>query len=181
MAEPTPEPAFQLARERADKRLDSAITALRDSARAIATAHGIPEGISGHSVEELLGRMAYIPSMARDLRRAAGQELAKQELASVLRAAESLRRPAEPERHAPPIDPSRIPAPVPIGLDITDLSGITVQMQRALKAAGLNTVGDVYMVPDEHLLKISGIAEKSVQQLRAAIAKASQPKGPPQP
>lgn len=172
----TEELSMQVARERADKRLDSAIGQLRAAARKIGEAHNIPENIQGHSIEELLGRMAYIPSMARDLRRAAGQELAKQELAA------AFDRPAPPRdtppaRHVPPVDPSKIGASVPVGLDIAELSGITVQTQRALKAAGMNTVGDVYMVPDEHLLKVSGIAEKSLQQLRAAIAKASQPKG----
>lgn len=169
------ETALQVARERADKRLDSAIGQLREAARKIGAAHDIPENILGHSVEELLGRMAYIPSMARDLRREAGQVLAKQELS---KAFETPAPPldAPPARHVPPIDPSRIGPTVPVGLDIGDLSGITVQTARALKAAGLNTVGDVYMVPDEHLLKVGGIAEKSLAQLRAAIAKASEPK-----
>lgn len=170
------ETALQVARERADKRLDSAIGELRAAALKIGKAHDIPENILGHSIEELLGRMAYIPSMARDLRRAAAQELAKQELQRAFESPPGLSVDAPPARHVPPIDPSKIGPTVPVGLDIAELSGITVQTQRALKAAGLNTVGDVYMVPDEHLLKVSGVAEKSLAQLRAAIAKASEPK-----
>lgn len=180
----------QLARERADARIDAALGALRQAAKEIGKEHGIPDGIAGHSVDELLGRMGYVPSMARDLRRATAQELAKQELS---RAFDREPLPAKPRgrpvpSHAsggstapqdppprPLIDVSKRPATAPVGLDVSELSGITVQTARALKAAGLDNVGQVMAVPDEHLLKISGLAEKSVAQLRHAIANASAP------
>ena len=58
-------------------------------------------------------------------------------------------------------------------MPVDDLSGVTTQTVKALKEAGLFTVGDVAAVPDAHLLKFKGIAEKSLAQVRAAIAKAS--------
>ena len=74
-----------IARERAEKRIDGALGDLKKAAREIGNKYGIPDGIAGHSIEELLGRIAYIPTMARDMRRACGQELAKQELAKPIR------------------------------------------------------------------------------------------------
>lgn len=169
----------QVARERADKRIDEALGALRKAAREIGLRYDIPEGIVGHSVEELLGRMAYVPSMARDLRRATAQELAKQEITRAF-------EPAKPETHGsatsptpPVVDPSKLPPSAPVGLDVAELSGVTVQTVRALKAAGLTNVGQVMTVPDEHLEKISGLGAKSVAQIRTAIARASTPPTPP--
>lgn len=171
----------QVARQEADKILDQAIGELHAAARAIGVKYNIPENIGGNSVDELLGRMAYIPSMARDLRRIAGQEIAKQQISDMIgaaRPAESFaaQAPTAPAQSPPPIEPSKIEANVPVGMDLHDLDGVTVQAIKALKAAGLKTVGDVVVVPDEHLLKIDGIAQKSLQQIRAAIAKASTPK-----
>lgn len=172
-----PDQLTQVARERADKRLDQAIGALRLAATEIGKRLGIPEGIQGHSIDELLGRLAYIPSMARELRRAAALELTKLELSSVLphRALE----PSEPiVEQTTRIEPSLIPDQVPAGMDLADLQGITVQTVKALKAAGMTTVGDVVVVPDQHLEKVPGLGAKSVAQLRQAIARASQPKTP---
>lgn len=167
----------QVARKEADEVLDKALGELRASAREIGEKHGIPQQINGLSVEELLGRMAYIPSMARDLRRVAGQELTKNLIAEQIRPAARPTMPATPKLpESERIDVSKIPPSVPVGMDLVDLSGVTVQAVKALKAAGLKTVGDVVAVPDEHLLKVSGVAEKSLAQIRAAIAKASAPK-----
>lgn len=166
----------QVARERADKRIDAAIGDLHKAAVDIGRKHGIPEGISGHSVDDLLGRMAYIPSMARELRRALAHELTKQEIDRVVASA-----PVESLPSAPPtlkIDPSMIHDAIPVSLDVGDLEGVTVQTVKALRAAGLNCVGDVVVVPDEHLVKVNGLGAKSVQQIRAAIAKAAAQKGP---
>lgn len=167
----------QVARREADAQIDKALGELRASAREIGARYKIPENIGGLATEELLGRMAYIPSMARDLRRIAGQEIAKLLLADQIRPVPAGTPAAIPE--TPPaagtdrIDISKIPDQVPVGMDLVDLDGVTVQAIKALKAAGLKTVGDVIAVPDEHLLKIGGIAEKSLAQIRAAIAKAS--------
>ena len=163
-----------VARERADKKIDSALGELRKAAFDIGKKHGIPEGIAGHSIEELLGRMAYIPSMARDLRRACGQELAKIELHKVLDDAQApLATPKITTPQATPIDPSKIPGNIPVSLDIGQLDGITGQTVKALRDAGLNKVGDIVAMPDEHLVKFNGLGEKSVAQIRVAIAKAS--------
>jgi len=118
-------------------------------------------------VAELLGRLAYVPSMGRDLRIATAHALARQEI----------------ERHldtppAPPPPPTRATkeltaSTITPGTDLDALPGITTQTAKALKKAGLFVVGDVVSVPDEHLLKIPGIAERSLAQLRAAIGKAT--------
>jgi len=91
----------------------------------------------------------------------------------------------EIERHldtppAPPPPPPAARAPKELtastitpGTDLDALPGITTQTAKALKQAGLFVVGDVVSVPDEHLLKIPGIAESSLAQLRAAIGKAT--------
>lgn len=171
----------QVARREADKIIDTALGELRAAARDIGRRHEIPENIGGLSTEELLGRMAYIPSMARDLRRIAGQEIAKQLIEQQIRRPP----PSSPFPEPPPIedsdriDVSKIPDAIPVGMDVVDLDGVTVQTIKALKAAGLKTVGDVVAVPDEHLLKVSGIAEKGLQQIRAAIAKAATRKAKP--
>ena len=165
---------MSVARERADKRIDKALGALRDAARAIAKEYEIPDNIAGHSVEELLGRMCWVPSQARDLRRTCGQELAKKELNDMF---DDQRPPAKsssvPEPSAFAATPSKAPDNVPVGRDVSDLRGLTVQTVKALKAAGLHTVGDVMAVPDAHMLKVQGIAEKSLQQIRASIQKAA--------
>jgi hypothetical protein len=162
----------QVARERADKRISEAIGELHKAAATIGHKHGIPEGISGHSISELLGRIAYIPSMARELRRALAHELTKIELDEAMSGKRPAPAPkAKPADDAKVIEPSQIPDAVPVGLDVADLTGITVQTQKALKAAGLHTVGDLVKIPDEHLAKI--IPAKAVGGVRAAISKAS--------
>lgn len=170
-----PDQLTQVARERADERIANAIGELHKAAAAIGKKHGIPEGISGHSVDELLGRIAYIPSMARELRRALALELTKAELHEAMKTG---KKPAAPAARAPKgpdatIEPSEIPDAIPVGLDVADLPGITVQTIKALKTAGLSTVGDVARIPDAHLAKVQGLGDKSVAQIRAAIAKAS--------
>ena len=169
-----------VARERADKIMDQAIGELRAAAKEIGTRLGIPENIAGHSIEELLGRMTYVPSMSRDLRRVCGQELAKLELDALFKAPPVVARPATRSAPPPPPPPAPVAIPpsvaakvVPVGLDVGDLQGVTVQSVKALRAAGLHKVGDLLNVPDEHLVKINGLGEKSVAQIRIAIAKAA--------
>lgn len=166
-----------VARERADQRIDSALGELRKAALEIGKKHGIPENIAGHSIEELLGRMAYVPTMARDLRRACGQELAKQELNAFLDgSASTAQAPKPPAPAAAKIEPSLIPGNIPVGMDVGDLDGVSTQTIAALRASGLTKIGDIVAIPDEHLCKMNGLGEKSVAHLRAAIAKASTPK-----
>lgn len=173
-----PDQLTQVARERADERISSAIGELRKAAASIGKKYGIPEGISGHSIEELLGRIAYIPSMARELRRALALELTKQEISEAMKATPA---PAAAAKPAPtkPLEPSQIPDSIPVGLDVSELSGITVQTVKVLKAAGLSTVGDVVQIPDEHLLKVLGGGQAGAKNL-AAVRKAvagAKPKG----
>ena len=170
-----------IARERADKRIDTALGALHKAALEIGKKHGIPEGIAGHSIDELLGRMAYIPTMARDLRRACGQELAKSEINKMMDGSEPIvdrSAPAELYGAGPivhqKIEPSKIPGNIPVGMDVGALEGISVQTINALREAGLTKVGDIMDVPDAHLIKQQGLGEKSVAHIRAAIAKASE-------
>jgi hypothetical protein len=160
---------LQSAREKADKRLNDAVGALRKAAAEIAKAHGIPDGIQGHSVEELLGRIAYVPSLSRELGRAAGQVLAKQEIDAVV-------SPARPAVQSPvrPVDTSQLPR-IPAGLDLAELAGITPVQVKQLKGAGMNQVQDVINVPDEHLAKVLSWEPKQIGKLRAAVAKASTP------
>lgn len=164
----------ELARERADKRIDSALGELRTAAHDIGVKYGIPEGIAGHSVEDLLGRMSYIPSMARDLRIACGQALAKEEL-NVMFDAKAPARDLAHTTDQPQAFPPKILGVIPVSLDVGDLQGISVQTIKALRDAGLNKIGDVVDIPDAHLVKQPGLAEKSVAHIRAAIAKASAP------
>jgi hypothetical protein len=161
-----------VARERADKRIDTALGEMHAAAHKIGVAQKIPENIAGLSIEELLGRMAYIPTMARDLRRACGQELAKQELNAFLDTTPVPSNKAA-SKLPPPIEPSKIPETIPVGMDVGDLDGVSTQTIAALRNAGLNSVGDVVAVPDEHLAKMQGLGEKSVAHIRAAIAKAT--------
>jgi len=164
----------QSARKKAEKTIDAALGDLHKAAEKIGKERGIPENIAGHSINELLGRMAYVPSMARDLRRVCAQELAKLYIDELLTSNPAPAIPSPvPTPEVARVEPSKIPDQVPVGRDVSDLSGVTVQTVKALKEAGLHTVGDVVAVPDAHLVKIPGIAEKSVQQIRAAIVKAS--------
>ncbi len=172
---PEAEQITMIARERAEKRIDAALGELKAAAREIGKKYGIPDGIGGHTIEELLGRIAYIPTMARDMRRACGQELAKQELDKFLSA--SAEAPPQKTIEVPiKVEPSLIPGNIPVGMDVGDLDGVTVQAVNALRLAGLTKIGEVMDVPDEHLVKINGLGEKSVAHIRAAIAKASQVK-----
>lgn len=171
MAEPENE-ALQSAREKADRRLNAAVGALRKAAAEIGRAHQIPDDIQGHCVEELLGRIAYVPSLSRELARAAGQALAKQELDGLLAASAESRKPALGQ-----VDTSEF-VTIPKGLDLADLAGITPIQVKQLKAAGFNQVGDVVAVPDEHLAKLLTWDAKQIGKLRAAIGKASQPAAP---
>lgn len=162
---------LQSAREKADKRLNDAVGALRKAAAEIGRAHQIPDGIQGHSVEELLGRIAYVPSLSRELARAAGQALAKQEIDAFNAPA---RAPLQPPVGA--VDTSTL-VRIPAGLDVADLAGITPAQVKQLKAAGMHQVQDVVNVPDEHLAKVLSWEPKQIAKLRAAVSKASQPGG----
>lgn len=179
-----PDQLTQAARERADARIAAAIGELHKAALEIGKRHGIPEGISGHSIDELLGRISYIPSMARELRRALALELTKLEISAVMKGevpapATKPNRTAETGGKGKTGEASEIPETIPAGLDVSELSGITVQTVKALKAAGLNTVGDVVQIPDEHLLKVLGGGQPGAKNL-AAVRKAvagAKPKG----
>lgn len=162
---------LQSAREKADKRLGDAVGALRKAAAEIGRTHEIPDGIQGHSVEELLGRIAYVPSLSRDLARAAGQALAKQELDAFA----SRPRPAV----QPPLRQVETDnlVQIPKGLDLADLPGISPAQVKQLKAAGMQQVQDVINVPDEHLAKMLSWDPKQIGKLRAAVSKASHPGG----
>lgn len=166
----------QVARQRADVRIDAALVDIRQALTDIAKRHRIPDGVQGHTPEDLLGRISQVPSMSRELRLALGQALARQEIELMTRAPVAETPPAvtqpPPQKPRELKNPGRIPGP-PAGLDVDDLKGISPQVARALKAAGLKTVGDVVAVPDDHLVKIGGIGERSLAQIREALAAAA--------
>lgn len=162
---------LQSAREKADRRLNAAVGALRKAAAEIGRTHQIPDDIQGHSVEELLGRIAYVPSLSRELARAAGQALAKQEIDGMRSTPIA---PGEPALGT--VDTSSL-VTIPSGMDLADLGGISPAQVKQLKAAGLHQVGQVVSVPDEHLVKMLNWDPKQIGKLRAAISKASQPGG----
>lgn len=159
-----------VAREQAEKTIDAAIGELQKFATELGVKYQIPDNVLGHAVGDLLGRIAYVPSMTRDLRRELGQALAKKSLEARFSDAKAA-APAKTEPKA--LDMGVIPH----GMALEDLDGVTVQVVKSLKAASLMTVGDVVKIPREHLVKINGLGEKSVAQLMAAIAKASQGPG----
>lgn len=171
MAEVEANEVLQSAREKADRRLNAAVGALRKAAAEIGRTHQIPDDIQGHSVEELLGRIAYVPSLSRELGRAAGQALAKQEI-------DGMRSAPTPESQPAlgAVDTSSLVS-IPAGMDIADLSGITPAQVKHLKTAGLHQVGQVVDVPDEHLVKMLNWDAKQIGKLRAAIQKAAVPGG----
>lgn len=169
----------QLARERADRRIDAALAKVREAMTAIAKAERIPDGVQGHLPEDLLGRIANVPSMSRELRRALAQALAKQELEAMIeRQGPPKAEPKTTIKHADPQRPIKAGKAIeaqttPAGTALEDLTGVAPQVTRALRAGGFRTVEDLASVPDEHLLKVGGIGERSVQQLREAISKLS--------
>ena len=165
-----------VARDRADECIDKALGELHAAAQRIGEKAGIPDNIAGQSIEQLLGRMAYIPTQARDLRRACAQELAKQNIAAFL-SGDTPRPELAPKVDIPVVEPSKIPGSIPVGMDIGSVEGISVQTLAALRASGLTSIGDIVNVPDEHLCKIQGMGEKSVAHLRVASAKVSEVKG----
>lgn len=162
---------LQNARERAERRLDTALGEIRQSIMEAAKRNRIPEGVMGHDVVDLLGRVMFVPALSRDLRREAGQIMAKQEI-------EALHAPPA-ARHAPAAPP---PPPaaftggapsIPVARNLADLPGVNVSTVKALAQAQLVTVGDVVNVPDEHLAKVTGLNAQAIGKLRAAIAKAA--------
>lgn len=172
----------QIARQRADVRIDAALAAVRKAMQAVAGEFGIPDGIHGHTPEDLLGRISQVPSLSRELRVALAQALAKREIEAMTasqarpepQAAAGVRQaPPQRPRPAPPVEAA---PKLPEGMPLEDLDGVTVQTVRILRQAGLRTVGDVARVPDEHLEKIGGIGPRSIHQLRDAIARAAAPR-----
>jgi hypothetical protein len=184
---------LNVARQRADEKLTKAISDLIAAATNIATEHGIPEGISGHSPAELLGRVAYVQSLSRELRVTAVQHLARIELERMTAAPElPLPVDLDPEKlraanaflDAQPVPPRKtweqfessetpqqLAPPSPsLACALIELPGIGPAAASALRDAGFVTVGDVLNVPDEFLLKLDRVGPKAVAAMRTAIA-----------
>lgn len=160
---------LQLARARGEKRLDAAIKQIREDMQTAAKDHDIPADVLGHDVVDLLGRIMFTPALARDLRREAGQRMAKQEL-------ETMGSTTAPATSATPPAPAIKLTVIPTSLSIAELQGITVHQSKALMAAGINQVGDLLNIPDEHLAKVTKLDDKAIGKIRAAVAKAAEPK-----
>jgi len=161
---------LQLARERGEKRLDAAAKQIREAILAASKQHNIPTGVMGHDVVDLMGRIMFQPALSRELRREAGQVMAKQELEAMNSA------PAPQPAPAPVAHGTGGEQSVPASMAVADLKGITVAQCKALQAAGLNQVGDIAGIPDEHLAKVTKLDDKAIGKIRAAVAKASEPK-----
>jgi predicted flap endonuclease-1-like 5' DNA nuclease len=167
---------LNVARQRADKKLTKAVSDLIAAATNIATEHGIPEGISGHSPAELLGRVAYVQSLSRELRVTAVQHLARIELERMTAAPElplvEHDTPPDPPRETATWNEPTPPQPDPPSpaLALIELPGIGPAAASALREAGFVTVGDVLNVPDEFLLKLDRVGPKAVAAMRTAIA-----------
>lgn len=170
----------EAARAAAERTIDSALGAMNAAAEEIGQKYGIPDNVGGNSRAVLLGRLTYVPSMARELRTICGQLMAKREIERML--AEGM----TPRSTAPALTPKisteleDIPplAPVagpPAGMDITQLEGVHPNTVKALQNAGITNVGELMAMPDEHLIKYPGLGDKTVAQLRTAISKAGQP------
>lgn len=169
----------QIAREKASDVLAQASADLIKFAAAIARKYHIPDGINGLSRGEFLGRISFVVSMQRDLKRA-GEDLIAQDVLrrqfGVKGAENDPDAQAEAERLIDSLDLSPeapvIPgnAPVALTIDIGDLPGITVQTVKALKGAGLHQVSDIEKYTDEALLAINGIAGPTLAKVRAAVA-----------
>lgn len=132
---------LQVARERAEARLDAAARQIRQAIIAAAKEHEIPEGVLGHDVVDLLGRIMFQPALSRDLRREAGQMMAKQELQKIGASAP----PAAPPAPSAPAPAAGVDPVIPTSLAIADLKGITVAQCKALQAAGLNQIGRAHV------------------------------------
>ncbi len=157
------------AREAAAKLLGQATSELLKSAETIAENYGLPEGINGLSRPEFLGRMTFIVSMSRDLKRAGEEELAAKAIKKTFK--NSL-APAEPIAETIEVKPGAkddTPALPLINRDITDLS-ITVQAVKALKTAGIHQIAELDLYTDAALMAIPGIAAPSVAAIRKAIS-----------
>ena len=192
----------EAARAAAERTIDSALGAMNAAAEEIGQKYGIPDNVGGNSRAVLLGRLTYVPSMARELRTICGQLMAKREIERML--AEGMpginpgaklsdatvaginaevvakyrdRTPLTPKistelKDIPPLAPVAGP---PAGMDITQLEGVHPNTVKALQNAGITNVGELMAMPDEHLIKYPGLGDKTVAQLRTAISKAGQP------
>lgn len=162
---------LSLARERAEKRLDRALADVRAATLRVAREHNVPEGVLGHDQVDLLGRIMHTPALSRDLRREACQLMAKQELEALNGGA----APTQPRaRQEPaPVDPAGGLPVIPMGKALQELDGVGVATVKALNQNGMQVVGDVVNVPDEHLAKM-GLSQQQISAVRRAIAKAAQ-------
>jgi len=164
----------QQARQHAAERLKLATAELSKAADRIAERFEIPDNINGLSRGEFLGRVSFVVSLERDLRRAGedvyAQHFIRSKLAGIQ--APAIQAPAidslddVPPAESAPEDPARINDAMPI----ENIPGLTVQIVKALKQAGIHQLGDVNKFTDDALLKINGIANPSLQKLRASVA-----------
>ena len=154
---------IQLARKRGDERIDIAIGQLHKQAEILANAAGIPDNVAGCAPGALLGRISYVPSMSRDLRQTLSRSMSAIELNKITDVTNQLDVQAEMDA-PPPVMPVGINTAK--ALEDTELSPPIVA---ALKANDIFTIGDVMGIPDEHLLKMRGIATRSLQAIKGII------------
>ncbi len=167
-----------IAREKAADRLAQASAALIKAADKVAAQHGIPENINGLSRGDFLGRVSFVVSMQRELKRAGEDVVAQQILRQQFDAAEPPETMDDLDKltdaTAPAAGASQDdPPPTDVGaMDVTTIPGLNVQMHKALKGAGIHMLEDIEKFTDEALLKVPGIAAPSLAKIRTATAAA---------
>ena len=74
----------EAARAAAERTIDKALGAMTAAAEEIGKQYGIPDNVGGNSRAVLLGRLTYVPGMAREVRTVCGQLMAKGEIERML-------------------------------------------------------------------------------------------------
>lgn len=153
------------ARHRASEVIAKAQAELVKAADRIADEHGLPEGINGLSRADFLGRLSFVVSLSRDLRNAGEEHLAAAELKAFFKEPTPIAQALDAKPVKKPEVQRAEPSPAS---DVGELA-ITPQVAKALKQAGIHTVEEVEKYTDEALLAVRGIAQPSLEAVRAAI------------
>lgn len=160
-----------LARQHADDHLGKASTALIRAADQIAEQYQIPDNINGLSRGEFLGRISFVISMQRDLRRAGVDLYANGLIRNQLKDMDPAPTPDDLDttevvaQATQEAETSHDPA-----MAVENIPGLTVQMVKALKTAGIHQLGDIDKFTDDALLNLNGIAGPSLAKIRASVA-----------
>lgn len=140
----------------ASMKLDQAISDLMAKAVEVARKHDIPEA-SGMRPAEVLGRLAWVQSASREMRKALEAQIAEQ----IMAAAERPTDVPEGELGAPSTS-----------LDMRtlwQLQGIPTRAKQALEAAGYDVAWKIDRATDQTLLQVAGIGAHAIAKIRQAL------------